>query len=72
MEVTEEEDKMMYIYFSKKKIDEYTKNNQYHAAFNLLILVLRTLDNDERTEFIDYYSKNTKVFDFVTDNVSEN
>ena len=45
MEISEEEDKMMYMYYSKKQIDKFIHDKQYHAAFNLLILVLGRLDN---------------------------
>ena len=46
MEITEEEDTMMYIHFSKKKIDEHILNNEYHSASNYLIVVLGRLDDD--------------------------
>ena len=36
MEITEEEDTMMYIHFSKKKIDEHILKNEYQFAFNYL------------------------------------
>jgi hypothetical protein len=59
MEISEEEDTMMYIHFSKKQIDEYILKNEYQLAFHSLIFVLESLDNDCKKDFIDYYSKKT-------------
>ena len=64
MEITEEEDTMMYIYFSKKCIDDYILKNDYQSAFHYLILVLGRLDDNDKTDFINYYSKK-KYFDFI-------
>ena len=61
MEITEDEDKMMYIYFSKKRIDEYLRENDYRMAFNYLIFVLEKLENEERKELIEYYRKNASL-----------
>ena len=33
--------------------------NEFRRAFGLLIAVLERLDNNEKIEFIDYYSKKT-------------
>ena len=60
MEITEEEDTMMYIYFSKNRIDELILKNDYESAFHYLIIVLRRLDNNDRNNFIEYY--NNKIF----------
>ena len=57
MEITEEEDTMIYIYYSKKRIDDYIQKNDYKNAFNCLILVLERLDDNEKTKFIHYYNK---------------
>jgi len=62
MEITEEEDTMMYIHFSKKKIDEHILKNEYQFAFNYLIVVLGRLDDDYKKHIIDYYSKKTIPF----------
>ena len=62
MEISEEEDTMMYIHFSKKQIDDYILKNEYQLAFHSLISVLGRLDNDCKKDFIDYYSKNTTRF----------
>ena len=41
-----------------KNIDTYINKNEYRKAFGLLILVLERLDEGEKNEFINYYSKN--------------
>ena len=58
MEKTEEDNNKIYTKISKTNIDNYISNNNYKNAFLLLIMVLERLDNDEKIEFIDYYSKN--------------
>jgi len=63
MEKTQEENTKIYIQMSKKSIDNFIRNNDYKKAFNLLIIVLERLDNDEKIECIDYYSK--QIFDLV-------
>jgi len=65
MEITKEEDMMMYIYISKKKIDNYILQNDYQNAFQYLIFVLGRLDNDYRKDFIDYYSYKIVNFSFL-------
>ena len=57
MEKTREENNKIYISNSRINIDTYIINNEYKKAFLLFILVLEKLDNNEKTEFIDYYSK---------------
>ena len=42
---------------SKINIDNFIHKNNFWKAFLLLIMVLERLDNDEKVEFIDYYSK---------------
>jgi hypothetical protein len=54
----EDEDEMEYFVNSKKQIDEFIYNYDYKKAFWLLILVLERLNDNEKTELIDYYSKN--------------
>jgi len=56
MEITEEEDTMIYIYFSKKRIDDMILNNDYQSAFQYLIMVLGRLDDNNKKNVIDYYS----------------
>ena len=68
MEISEEEDTMMYIHFSKKQIDDYILKNEYQLAFHSLIFVLGRLDNDYKKDFIDYYSKKTTRFNMSTAN----
>lgn len=46
-----------YIIDSKKNIDSFMRKNEFRRAFGLLIAVLERLNNDEKIEFIDYYSK---------------
>lgn len=48
----------IYISNSRKNINSYITKNEYKKAFGLLILVLERLDEGEKNEFIDYYSKN--------------
>jgi hypothetical protein len=47
-----------YISGSKLTIDNFIRNNEYGKAFRLLILFLERLDDKEKAEVIDYYSKN--------------
>lgn len=57
MEKIQEDNNKIYIQTSKTNIDKLINNNNYRDAFTLLILVLERLDNNDRLEFIDYYSK---------------
>ena len=52
-----------YLFQSKKNIDEYIKKNEYRKAFFMLVLVLEMLNDEEKKELIDYYSKNMQLFD---------
>lgn len=54
---TQEDNNNIYIQMSKTNIDNYIYNFEYRKAFSLLIMVLERLDNNEKVEFIDYYSK---------------
>jgi hypothetical protein len=56
METSENVEK--YISSSKVNIDNFIRKNEYRKAFGLLILFLETLNGKEKTEVIDYYSKN--------------
>ena len=58
MERTKEENDKIYILGSRENIDSYINKNEYRKAFGLLILVLERLDENQKSEFIDYYSKN--------------
>jgi hypothetical protein len=51
------ENHQIYISGSKKNIDEFIDKGNYKAAFGLLIVFLERLDDSERKEVIDYYSK---------------
>jgi len=48
----------IYILSSKKNIDNFIHKQEYRKAFGLIILVLERLNNNEKEEFINYYSKN--------------
>jgi hypothetical protein len=56
------EDTEKYISDSKVNIDNYIRKNEYRKAFGLLILFLERLDGQEKTQVIDYYSKNMQQF----------
>ena len=47
-----------YISASKESINNFIYQGDYKKAFWLLILVLERLNDNEKREFIDYYSKN--------------
>ena len=56
------EDTEKYISGSKVNIDNYISKNEYRKAFGLLILFLERLDGEEKTQVVDYYSKNMQQF----------
>jgi hypothetical protein len=58
MERTKEENDELYISESRKNIDDFINKHEFRKAFGLLILVLERLDDNQKNEFIDYYSKN--------------
>ena len=51
-----------YISSSKLSIDNFIRKNEHRKAFGLLILFLERLDGEEKTQVIDYYSKNMQQF----------
>ena len=53
-----------YISGSKLNIDNFIRKNEYKKAFGLFILFLERLDDREKAEVIDYYSKNMINFGF--------
>lgn len=57
MEKTQEKNNILYIQDSKKKIDKYMTTHEYKKAFFLLLIVVEKLENNEKLEFIDYYTK---------------
>ena len=63
---TQSENKKIYIQMTKTNIDTFICNNEYKKAFALLIMVLERLENNDKVEFIDYYSK--KLNDIIIDN----
>jgi hypothetical protein len=60
MEVTREEDRAIFIMGSKETINRYIEKNDCRSALRFFVLILSRLDNDEKKEFIEYYSKNMK------------
>jgi hypothetical protein len=58
MENPKDENAEKYILGSKQNIDSFMMNNEYRKAFGLLIMVLERLDDKQKNELIDYYSKN--------------
>jgi len=58
MDKNKEEYGKTYISDSRKNIDSYINKKEYRKAFVLLILALEKIDNVQKNEFIDYYSKN--------------
>ena len=60
--LNENEDKNKYISVSKENINSFIFRKEYRKAFGLFILFLERLDNDEKRDVIDYYSKNMESF----------
>jgi len=65
---TQETKNKLYIINSKTNIDNFIHNNEYKKAFGFLILVLKRLDDNEKVEFINYYSENMSKLGFVNNN----
>jgi hypothetical protein len=65
LEKTQEEDNKLYIQMSKKNIDKFIDYFDYRKAFTLLILVLERLNENDKVEFIDYYSKKLNELYFI-------
>ena len=61
------EDIEQYISGSKININNFISKNEYKKAFGLLILFLERLDDKEKSEVIDYYSKNMKILGVFND-----
>lgn len=55
-----------YIFQNQKNIDNFLIKQEYKKAFGLLILVLERLNENEKNDFIDYYSKNMQKLGFFT------
>jgi hypothetical protein len=53
-----ENNNQLYIQNSRSNIDNFIYKKEFQKAFALLILVLERLNDTEKVEFIDYYSKN--------------
>jgi len=58
MEPPKDENTEKYILGSKQNIDSFMMKNEYRKAFGLLIMVLERLDDKQKNELVDYYSKN--------------
>ena len=65
LEKTQEENTKIYIQMSKKNIDNSIDYFDYRKAFKLLILVLERLNEHDKVEFIDYYSKKLNELYFI-------
>lgn len=70
MEITDKEEKLLFIFSSKRTIDNCIHTDDYRTAFNTMIFVLERLNNEEKTEFIDYYCKNIKYIQFLNNYMS--
>jgi hypothetical protein len=57
------EDYEKYISCSKININNCIRKNEYRRAFGLLILFLERLDNNQKADVVDYYSKNMMDLD---------
>lgn len=56
MERSKEEDDELYISLSKENIDNYINNDNYRAAFGILLMTLDRLDNiKQKNYFITHY-----------------
>ena len=60
-------DDIIYIQLSTQNIDKFISRNEYKRAFGSLILVLERLNDRQKTDMINYYSKNLTNFGFFTD-----
>lgn len=47
-----------YISISKNRINAFMRKKEYRQAFGMLILVIERLDEPDRVQFINYYSRN--------------
>jgi len=63
-QLTKEENDKIYIEGSKKTINNFIYNNEYRKAFGFFIIVIERLDDDQKNEFINYYSRNMKQLGF--------
>ena len=61
---TQEKNNKLYMLNSKTNIDNFIHNNEYKKAFELLISVLERLDNNQKVEFINYYSEHMSKLGF--------
>jgi hypothetical protein len=65
LEKKQEDDNKVYIQLSKTIIDNHIRNLEYRNAFTHLILVLERLNDNDKVEFIDYYSKKLNDLYFI-------
>ena len=65
LEKTQAENTKIYIQMSKTNIDKSINIFDYRKAFTLLILVLERLNENDKVEFIDYYSKKLNELYFM-------
>lgn len=57
---SKKDNRKIYVEMSKSNIDKYIYNKNFRKAFALFIFVLERLNENEKIELIDYYSKNVK------------
>jgi len=50
-----DKDEKEYLVCSKQRIDEFIYRDNYKRAFGMLILVLERLNDNQKTELINYY-----------------
>ena len=55
-----------YISISKNRINAFMRKKEYHKAFGMLILVIERLDEPDRGNFINYYSRNMQQLACLT------
>jgi len=44
-----------YVSYSKKNINEYIEKNDYKSAFQILVMVLNRVDEEQKSAIIKYY-----------------
>ena len=57
MESLQKPDNRVFMFYSKKNINDAIQKNDYKHAFAQFVLVLERLDDSHKNVLIDYYSK---------------
>ena len=55
-----------YISMSKNQINAFMRKKEYRQAFGMFILVIERLDEPDRGNFINYYSRNMQQLACLT------